>query len=132
MKSRLVTRRHEEQLREPAQVDVGDRLVIRPETGEVLRNGKRVSLTPTERRLLLALAESRGEPLSYAQLLQRVWGVQYLDAPHYVRIYVWRLRQKLEPDPRAPRYIITEPGYGYRFGVPSSQGEVKWHKKGLT
>jgi len=119
VKSRWVTQRHEVQPHEPAQVEAGNGLVIHLETGEVFCNGKCVSLTPTERRLLLALAEGRGEPLSHAQLLRQVWGVQYLDAPHYVRIYVWRLRQKLEPDPRAPRYIITEPGYGYRFGVLS-------------
>jgi two-component system KDP operon response regulator KdpE len=77
--------------------------------------GQRVHLTPTEYRLLEALATNAGKLLTHSWLLRRVWGPAYDRESHYVRVYVQQLRQKLGDDPGRPRYIITEPGLGYRW-----------------
>ena len=77
--------------------------------------GQRVHLTPTEYRLLEALASNAGKLLTHAWLLRRVWGPAYDRESHYVRVYIQQLRQKLGDDPGHPRYIITEPGLGYRW-----------------
>ena len=82
---------------------------------QVLRSGVTVPLTATERRLLFALAQSPGRVHSVRSLLQAVWGPGYVGQDNYVKLYVWRLRQKIEPDPHAPTYIRTERGLGYRF-----------------
>lgn len=81
----------------------------------VMVGGQRVRLTPMEFRLLALLIQNAGRVLSHRQLLERVWGWEYIDDLDYVRIYIWHLRQKIEPDPAQPRYIITEPGVGYYF-----------------
>ncbi len=88
-------------------VDVAKRMVM--------VNGERVKLTPTEFRLCALLVENAGRVLTHKQVLEKVWGWEYADDLDYVRIYVWHLRQKIEPDPAQPRYIITEPGVGYYF-----------------
>jgi two-component system KDP operon response regulator KdpE len=77
--------------------------------------GQPVHLTPTEYRLLEALATNAGKLLTHSWLLRRVWGPAYDRESHYVRVYVQQLRQKLRDDPGRPRYIITEPGLGYRW-----------------
>jgi len=82
---------------------------------KVTVNGQRVKLTPTEFRLLMFLVENAGRILTHKQLLERVWGWEYVDDLDHVRIYIWHLRQKIEPDPAQPRYIMTEPGVGYYF-----------------
>ena len=81
----------------------------------VARDGHDVRLTPTEWALLEALVRNRGQPVTQRQLLQDVWGEQYQTEGNYLRVYVARLRRKLEPDPSRPRYLLTEPGMGYRF-----------------
>ena len=78
-------------------------------------DGERVRLTPTEFRLLAVLVQNAGHVLTHKQLLEKVWGWEYIDDLDYVRIFIWHLRQKIEPDPSHPRYIITEPGVGYCF-----------------
>lgn len=83
----------------------------------VTRQGEDVRLTHTEYELLAQLARAEGKVLSHATLLQRVWGPEYRDESEYLWVYVRRLRQKLEPDPEHPRYILTTPGVGYRFGA---------------
>lgn len=88
-------------------VDVAERRVI--------VNGERVRLTPTEFKLFALLVENAGRILTHKQLLEKVWGWEYTDDVDHVRIYIWHLRQKIEPDPAQPRYIITEPGVGYYF-----------------
>lgn len=92
-----------------------EELVIDSEGWEVTRGGTPLELTATERRLLFYLAENAGRVLTSEQLLERVWGAEYIDETHYVKLYVWRLRQKIELDPSQPRYILTERGIGYRF-----------------
>jgi two-component system KDP operon response regulator KdpE len=94
---------------------VDDRLSIDFERREVIVDGQKVQLRPTEYRLLYHLASNPGTVLSHETLLSRVWGPEYRDASHYLRLYVNYLRQKLEEDPSTPRYILTERGVGYRF-----------------
>ncbi len=79
----------------------------------VLRAGQEIRLTPTEYRLLYELAVNRGRVLAHGELLTRVWGPEYRDAVEYLWTYVRYLRNKLEPDPANPRYILSEPGVGY-------------------
>jgi two-component system KDP operon response regulator KdpE len=91
-------------------VDVAGRIVT--------VGGRRLKLTPREFRLLVLLVENRDRVLSHQQLLENVWGWEYIDDVDYVRIYISHLRQKIEPEPSRPRYILTEPGVGYSFHVP--------------
>jgi len=76
-----------------------------------------VHLTPIEYRLLITLAQHAGKVLTHRQLLKQVWGPAYTYAPHYVRVYMAQLRRKLESDPARPRYLLTEPGVGYRLAA---------------
>lgn len=94
-----------------------DYLVIDADRAEVRCGGERVRLTAVELKLLLLMARNRGRLLSPSQILNNVWGPEYADETNYVRLYVWRLRQKIEPVPEEPRYIVTEHGLGYRFVV---------------
>jgi len=82
---------------------------------KIIVDGKRIKLTPREFRLFTLLVENAGRILTHKQLLEKVWGWEYTDDLDYVRIYISHLRQKIEPDPSLPRYIITEPGVGYSF-----------------
>ena len=82
---------------------------------QVMRAGTPVHLTPTEYKLLSLLIRHAGKVLTHRQLLKEVWGVNYADQSHYVRVYMAQLRQKLEADPARPRLILTEPGVGYRL-----------------
>jgi two-component system KDP operon response regulator KdpE len=81
----------------------------------VTRAGGDVRLTPTEWQLLEVLARNADRLVTQRQLLQEVWGPGYQKEAHYLRVYMASLRRKLEPDPSAPRYLLTEPGMGYRF-----------------
>jgi two-component system KDP operon response regulator KdpE len=92
-----------------------DELVINSEKWEVTRSGVPVELTATERRLMFMLAENIGRVLPSSSILESIWGHDYVDEVNYVKLYVWRLRQKIEPNPSEPRYIHTERGIGYRF-----------------
>jgi two-component system KDP operon response regulator KdpE len=78
---------------------------------------KEVHLTPIEYQLLLMLIQYAGKVVTRRQLLHDVWGPEYVDESHYLRIYMGQLRHKLEADPTRPRYLITEPGVGYRLKV---------------
>ncbi len=86
----------------------------------VIVNGEKVKLTPREFRLFALLVEKAGHILTHRELLERVWGWEYTDDLDYVRIYISHLRQKIEPNPTLPRYIITEPGVGYYFQKSSA------------
>jgi len=77
--------------------------------------GEKLKLTPREFSLLALLVENCDRVLSHQQVLERIWGWEYIDDVDYVRIYVSHLRQKIEPEPANPRYILTEPGVGYYF-----------------
>jgi two-component system KDP operon response regulator KdpE len=96
-------------------VEVDEDLTIDFSRAEVFLRGQRVQLTPTEYRLLYHLASNPGRVLPYETILAKVWGMEYREEEHYVRLYVNYLRQKIEPDPGRPKYILTERGLGYRF-----------------
>jgi two-component system, OmpR family, KDP operon response regulator KdpE len=89
------------------QVDFARRLVT--------RGGEPVKLTPTEYALLRLLIQHAGRVLTHRQILKEVWGPEYVDELHYLRVYFAQLRQKLEDDPTLPKLILTEPGVGYRL-----------------
>jgi len=74
-----------------------------------------IRLTPTEWQLLEVLVRASGRLVTQRQLLQEVWGPQYQSESNYLRVYIAQLRRKLEPEPSRPRYLLTEPGMGYRF-----------------
>ncbi len=84
----------------------------------VERDGAPVHLTPIEYRLLALLVKHVGKVLTHRHLLKEVWGPSHVDDAHYLRIYMAQLRRKLEADPAQPRYLITEPGVGYRLEAP--------------
>ena len=98
-------------------IGVGD-LVIDLAAKTVLRSGgdgETIRLTPTEWRLLEVLLRNPGKLLTQRQLLTEVWGPGYADASGNLRLYMAQLRRKLEPDPSRPRWLLTEPGMGYRY-----------------
>lgn len=96
-------------------IEVDDHLKIDFDRREIWVNNELVKLRPTEYRLLYHLVQNAGWVISHDQILAKVWGYEYRDEPHYVRLYVNYLRQKLEKDPAKPKYILTERGVGYRF-----------------
>jgi len=96
-------------------IEVDEHLKIDFSRREIWLNGDLVKLRPTEYRLLYHLVKNAGWVLTYDQILSRVWGYEYRDEPHYVRLYINYLRQKIENDPSNPIYILTERGVGYRF-----------------
>jgi two-component system KDP operon response regulator KdpE len=81
----------------------------------VFRASEEVHLTPLEYRLLSSLLGHPGKVLTQRNLLREIWGPSYIESSHYLRVYVGRLRQKLEDDPTQPKYLLTETGVGYRF-----------------
>ncbi len=83
----------------------------------VSRGGEPVTLTPTEYKLLVQLARHAGRVMVPEELLTAVWGPEYRDETQHVRLYVSRLRRKIEPDPEQPRYVLTKPGIGYLFAA---------------
>ncbi len=94
---------------------IDQRLSVDYNRREVIVEGKRIKLRPTEYRLLYHLIENAGWTVPHEQLLAKVWGYEYRDETHYVRLYINYLREKIEPDPANPIYILTERGLGYRF-----------------
>lgn len=96
-------------------IEVDDRLKLDFDRREVWVDGELVQLRPTEYRLLYHLVQNAGWVVTHDQLLAKVWGYEYRDEPHYVRLYINYLRKKIEKDPANPQYILTERGVGYRF-----------------
>ncbi len=84
--------------------------------------GRPARLTPKEFDLLRLLVGNKGKALAHRRLLQAVWGPDYGEETEYLRVFINQLRKKIEPDPRHPRYIRTEPWVGYRFEVPGDAG----------
>lgn len=78
-------------------------------------NGQKIHLTPTEFKLLVVLMENAGRVVPQRELLEQVWGPEYVDDVYYPRVYISQLRRKIEPDPSNPVYILTEHRVGYRF-----------------
>lgn len=96
-------------------------LVIDADRLMVTRDGRHIDLTPTELRLLLLLAENVGRVLTHRQILEKIWGAEYADDLDYVKLFIYRLRRKIEGDPEKPIYILSERGIGYRFVNPLVQ-----------
>jgi two-component system KDP operon response regulator KdpE len=96
-------------------IEVDERLKIDFGRREVWVGDELVKLRPTEYRLLYHLVQNAGWVLTHDQILTKVWGYEYRDEPHYVRLYINYLRKKIEEDPSNPKYILTERGVGYRF-----------------
>ena len=96
-------------------IEVDDRLKLDFDRREIHVEGELVQLRPTEFKLLYHLVQNAGWVVPHDQLLAKVWGYEYRDETHYLRLYVNYLRQKLEADPSDPKYILTERGVGYRF-----------------
>jgi len=94
---------------------IDDRLSVDLNRHQVIVNGERVDLRPTEYRLLNHLIQNAGWVVPHDTLLAKVWGYEYRDETHYLRLYINYLRKKIEEDPANPRYILTERGVGYRF-----------------
>jgi two-component system, OmpR family, KDP operon response regulator KdpE len=95
-------------------ISVG-RLTINFGRRDVTIDGKPVRLTPTEYNLLYHLVRNSGQVLPHATLLAKVWGHEYTEEIDYLKVYIRRLREKIEQDPQNPRLILTERGVGYRF-----------------
>ncbi|CAM4244750.1 response regulator [Kerstersia similis] len=104
-----------------SKVGFGD-VVVDLATHEVTRAGQLVHLTPIEFRLLTALIRGHGKVLTHQQLLHETWGASYTDRPHYLRVYMMQLRQKLEQDVSQPRHLLTELQVGYRLSGLSIAG----------
>jgi len=98
-----------------------DELRIDLEHHEVLRAGAAVKLTPREFDVLALFARNEGRLLTHRMVLREVWGPAYQTELHYVHVYVSRLRQKIEPDPANPRYLLTESSAGYRLVNPATR-----------
>jgi len=99
----------------PTVIEVDERLKLDFKRREIWVDGELIQLRPTEYRLLYHLVQNAGWVLTHEQILTKVWGYEYRDEPHYVRLYVNYLRKKIEQDPANPKYILTERGVGYRF-----------------
>jgi two-component system KDP operon response regulator KdpE len=96
-------------------VVVDDDLQIDFDHRIVIVRGEEIKLRPTEYRLLYHLVNNAGRTLTHEMILSKVWGYEYRDESQYVRLYITYLRQKIEPDPSNPKYILTERGVGYSF-----------------
>jgi len=109
-----VALRHAVQAPSGKEISLGD-TKLHLEKRRASRNGEEVRLTAIEFRLLACLAKHLGMVVTHKQLLQEVWGPTHVDDTHYLRVYMKQLRDKLEPDPVRPRYLLTETGVGYRL-----------------
>jgi two-component system KDP operon response regulator KdpE len=97
------------------------------ESRKVLVRGQPVRLTPKEFGLMRQLVANAGKPISHRSLLQAVWGPDYGEETEYLRVFINQLRKKIEPDPKNPRYIRTEPWIGYRFELPATGASKARH-----
>ncbi|MBZ5636635.1 MAG: response regulator transcription factor [Acidobacteriia bacterium] len=102
---------------EDRQIDLGTR--------RISSNGCQIRLTPKECELLQYFFANANIPISYAELLEAVWGPQHSTEAGYIRVFVRQLRRKLEPDPSNPRYLLTEPWVGYKFAMPVSRDSAQ-------
>jgi two-component system KDP operon response regulator KdpE len=113
---RAVLRRFEPQGRpEDSILAIDSRLQVDLQRRQVIVEGERISLRPTEYRLLYHLIQNAGWVMPHETLLSKVWGHEYVNDNHLLRLYITYLRQKIEIDPATPQYIFTERGLGYRF-----------------
>jgi two-component system KDP operon response regulator KdpE len=113
-----VALRHKVQAQGPAETLITNgNLAIDLARYQVFRKGEEIHLTATEFKLLAYLASNAGRVLTHRSILTQVWGPEYADNVEYLRVFMSQLRKKLETDPKAPIYLLNEPGVGYRFAV---------------
>jgi two-component system KDP operon response regulator KdpE len=96
-------------------LEIDERLSVDFNRHQVIVSDERIDLRPTEYRLLSHLIQNAGWVVPHETLLAKVWGYEYRDETHYLRLYINYLRKKIEEDPAEPKYILTERGVGYRF-----------------
>ena len=99
----------------PQSFALDDDLVVDLAGRQVLKDGQPLKLTRTEWRLFFVLADNAGQIVTHERLLEKVWGAEYVGNTEYLKLYIWRLRRKIERNPRQPRYILTEHGIGHRL-----------------
>ena len=114
---RAALRRSSQPLDTNVTVQIDDRLSIDRAHRQVVINGRKTELSPTEFRILDCFLDNQGRILTHQSLLTQVWGWEYLDETDYLKVYIHHLRKKIEENPSKPRYIVTERGLGYRFQV---------------
>jgi len=119
LRIQTVLRRSKREPGRPGTIERGD-LRIDLAARQVHRAGSEIRLTPTEFNLLVELATRANEALTHEALLQRVWGPEYRTEGHYLKVYIGRLREKLEVEPASPQLIETVRGVGYRFASAKS------------
>ncbi len=112
-----VALRHAARSSQPEPIFTSGDLQVDLARRQVLVDGQEIHLTPIEYQILLTLIRHAGKVVTHAQLLREVWGPGYTSENHYVRVYMGQLRHKLEADAARPRYLLTEPGVGYRLKV---------------
>lgn len=114
----ILRRSHIPELKASEAPLVTPKLSIDFATRTITRNSKLIKLTPTEFNLLQYLVRNEGKVLSHRSLLEKVWGEEYTDATDYLKVYIQRLREKLEDDPANPKILLSERGVGYKFVKP--------------
>ena len=117
---RAALRRGSQPLSDTTTVQIDERLTIDRAQRQVIVNGERTELSPTEFRVLDCFLDNRGRILTHQSLLTQVWGWEYIDETDYLKVYIHHLRKKIEQNPSKPCYIVTERGLGYRFQSPCS------------
>jgi two-component system KDP operon response regulator KdpE len=115
---RAALRRSRQPLSAEGIVQVDERLTVDRARRQVVVDGRKTELSPTEFRILDCFLDNAGRVLTHQSLLTQVWGWEYLDETDYLKVYVHHLRKKIEENPGKPSYIVTERGLGYRFQVP--------------
>jgi two-component system KDP operon response regulator KdpE len=115
----VLRRSHIPELKGAEMSFVTPKLAIDFATRTVTKNNQSIKPTPTEFNLLQYLVSNEGKILSHRALLEKVWGEEYTDATDYLKVYIQRLREKLEDDPANPRILLSERGVGYKFVKPA-------------
>jgi two-component system KDP operon response regulator KdpE len=105
---------------EQEQIILRGELIIQVDSHQLTVHGKPVRLTPKEYEVLLYLAQRNGKVVTHRELLRSIWGVEYGDEREYLRVLISQLRHKIEDNPLRPKYLLTEPGIGYRFASDNS------------
>lgn len=115
---RAALRRGGQPLSENTTVQIDERLTVDRAQRQVVVDGQKTELSPTEFRILDCFLDNQGRILTHQSLLTQVWGWEYLDETDYLKVYIHHLRKKIEENPGKPSYILTERGLGYRFQAP--------------
>ncbi|HAV10718.1 MAG TPA: DNA-binding response regulator [Dehalococcoidia bacterium] len=111
----VLRRSHMTELKQDEKIVLNPQLSIDFVSRTILKESKKIKLTPTEFNLLRYLARNEGKVLTHHTLLSKVWGEEYTDSSDYLKVYIQRLRDKLEIDPANPEILISERGVGYKF-----------------